>query len=75
MVAVTITGLACEQMYTIVAGGINIINGTMERILDGPRFRGMDYSASACSMNQTQITSTSETAIVCIVNNISPCLE
>ena len=57
-VTVTVPDLVCEQMYTIVAGGINIVDE--ERVLDGPRLRGMEYSASACPVMQVASTSIGE---------------
>ena len=57
MATVTITGLACEQTFSIVAGAIITSNVTMETMLDGPRFQGNPYIASSCSMTPTPTTS------------------
>ena len=48
MATVTITGLACEQTFSIVAGAIITNNGTMEQTLCGPRFQTGTVSATAC---------------------------
>ena len=48
MATVTVTGLVCEETYSIVAGGI-ITNGVMvDQTLDGPRFHMETILASAC---------------------------
>ena len=56
MARVTVTGLVCEETYSIVAGGI-ITNGVMmDQTLDGPRFHTEIILASACPVVITTTT-------------------
>jgi len=48
MATVTITGLACEQTFSIVAGAIITNNVTMEQMLCGPRLQIGNLASTVC---------------------------
>ncbi|XP_065894750.1 mucin-22-like isoform X2 [Dysidea avara] len=48
MATVTVTGLVCEETYSIVAGGIITNDVMMVRTLDGPRFHMETITVAAC---------------------------
>ena len=64
MAAVIISQIACEQMYTIIAGGI-IIDPDYELI--GPQFRRETISAPACPSPPTPSSTPTSKAYVHIL--------
>ena len=56
MATVTVTGLVCEETYSIIAGGIITNDVMIDRTLDGPRFHTETILASACPVVITTTT-------------------
>ncbi|XP_065897929.1 adhesion G protein-coupled receptor L3-like isoform X2 [Dysidea avara] len=62
MATVTVTGLVCEETYSIVAGGIITNDVMMDRTLDGPRVYTGTILAAACpAVVTTRTVTTDET--------------
>ena len=64
MATVTVNGLVCEQIYSIVAGGIITNDVMMDRTLDGPRFHTETITASACPVVITTTTMTTGKRVI-----------
>ncbi|XP_065897957.1 uncharacterized protein [Dysidea avara] len=71
MATVTVTGLVCEETYSIIAGGIITNDVMIDRTLDGPRFHTETILASACPVVITTTTA-APTVRMAVTPTITP---